>query len=91
MFNLACPPDVTLRWLKPDDPSGIQSYTVELSKKLTASRWAEPTTYVVLGPSKNVSSVTDCGDGYRWRVRARDKAGNTGPFSAWSEFGIVLP
>ena len=86
-FNLACPPDVTLRWLKPDDPSGIQSYTVELEKKLTADRW----TYVVLGLSKDVSAVVDCGDAYRWRVRARDRAGNTGLYSAWAEFGIPLP
>ena len=92
VFNLACPPNVTLQWLKPDDASGIQSYTVELAKKLSATTWEKtPKTYVVLGPSKNVSGDTDCGDGYRWRVRARDKAGNTGPFSAWAEFGIVLP
>ncbi len=91
VFNLACPPDVTLQWLKPNDPSGIQSYTVQIEKKLTATTWSDPDTYAVLGTSKDVSSITDCGDAYRWRVRARDGAGNIGAYSAWAEFGITLP
>jgi hypothetical protein len=32
----------------------------------------------------------ECGTTYRWRVRARDEAGNYSAWSAWSEFSLKL-
>lgn len=90
--ELACPPDdVILRWTPPSDPSGIQSHTVQVETKVTATTWAEFKTYVVLGASKNMTADAACGVIYRWRVRAWDGALNAGSWSGWREFGIELP
>lgn len=86
-----CGASVVLTWLRPDDPSGIQSYGVQVEHKVTATTWAAVGTYVVLGTSKNLTEVVDCGVIYRWRVRALDNALNIGPYSGWEEFGVALP
>ncbi len=91
--EFGCPATVILSWLEPQDPSGIQSYTVQLEQKVTATTWAPVDTYPnIPGLSKNLTSpAVQCGGIYRWRVRARDNAGNTGPYSGWEQFGIILP
>jgi hypothetical protein len=86
-----CPAaSVILRWALPSDPRGIQVFQVNLQKK-NGPDWAPVLLTYVTGLSKDVAADVDCGDAYRWRVRARDGAGNTGAYSDWAEFGMTLP
>jgi hypothetical protein len=80
---------VDLRWTASSDPSGIVGYDVELEYQsgrtwVTANTWqGVKTTTVAFNPS--------CGLFYRWRVRAQDGAGNVGAWSAYADFGVILP
>ena len=81
-----------LSWKAPEDPSGIKDYRVELQRR-TGMTWTAVTLTnpVTTGTSLNVAAAVSCGDGYRWRVTARDTVDNIGLPSAWAEFGMTLP
>ncbi|MBI5284772.1 MAG: hypothetical protein HY874_06725 [Chloroflexi bacterium] len=86
-----CPAaSVILRWSLPSDPSGIQDFQVNLQKK-NGPVWSTVLLTYVTGLAKDVADLVHCGDAYRWRVRARDGAGNWSSWSAWAEFGMTLP
>lgn len=88
--RLACVAVITLVWNAPSDPSGIANYSVSLSTVGgdggTQAAWNQLTTTQL-----NVSQHTSCGNSYRWRVFARDGAGNEGQKSDWAYFSINLP
>lgn len=88
---LACSQDVILDWQAPTDPSGIASYRARL-QVTSGSDWADVKVWdPVTAAQVNANAETTCGGIYRWRVLARDGAGNTGEVSAWAEFSIALP
>lgn len=83
-----CPAaSVILRWSLPSDPSGIAEFRVQLQK---APAWTTVSDQVTTALSMDVAGEVHCGDGYRWRVRARDGAGNWGEYSGWALFGMSL-
>lgn len=88
--TLPCPPNVKLAWSAPSDPSGIANYRVALQVKTTdwnTQKIWDPVTSTQV----TASSELTCGGVYRWRVLARDGAGNQGQFSEWAYFGVTLP
>ncbi len=88
--TLACPPNVKLVWSAPSDPSGIASYRVQLQVKTTD--WSNKKIWdPVTATQVNATGELTCGGVYRWRVAARDGAGNLGQVSEWAYFGIALP
>jgi len=86
---LSCRSSQTLIWQEVSDPSGILGYYGQLEWEVTEGAWQlEDTWGPVSGDRVDVN--VECGPYYRWRVRARDGAGNWGDWSGWSYFGIVL-
>jgi hypothetical protein len=88
--TLACSASVVLDWKEPYDPSGIANYRVRLQVN-PGTGWADvkiwdPVTATQVG----ANSETTCGGFYRWRIFARDRAGNQGAVSAWAEFSLLL-
>ena len=87
---LACSQDVILDWEAPPDPSGIATYRVRL-QDWSGSEWADVKVWdPVTATQVNANAETMCGGFYRWRVLARDGAGNSGEVSGWAEFSITL-
>jgi hypothetical protein len=87
---VSCRSSQTLAWLPVQDTgSGIDGYFVTLQREITAGNWQNVNSW---GPvsGKQVSATVDCGIKYRWRVRARDGAGNNSNWSAYSHFAIDL-
>lgn len=70
-----CRSEVTLMWLPVDDNSGAV-YEVQVSSDET---FTAPITVTTARLSKTISDLAD--NTYRWRVRAIDLAGNSGPWS----------
>jgi hypothetical protein len=89
--TLGCPPSkVILGWAKPFDPSGIASYRVRLQIK-TPHDWIDKKIWdPVKATQVNATDETTCGGVYRWRIFARDRAGNQGAVSDWAYFGIGI-
>ncbi len=87
--SLSCVKDVMLRWSAVSDKSGIAGYYVKLEREIKKNQWQTVRGWwPVTGEALKVD--VDCGIHYRWAVRAQDSAGNTGNWSAWSEFSIAL-
>lgn len=87
---LNCTANIVLKWSAPSDPSGIANYRVRLQKKEGAS-WVDAKVWdPVTAKQVTANSETECGNAYRWRLFARDKAGNQGQVSEWFHFGIAL-
>jgi hypothetical protein len=88
---LDCTGNTTLNWSAVSDPSGISQYSVELQRHSGDNKWtgASGSPFGGIGGTSTGVSV-DCGWYYRWRVRARDGAGNWGSYSSWAEFAITL-
>ena len=87
---LACSQDVILDWQAPTDPSGIANYRVRLQVN-PGSGWVDVEVWdLVTDTQVNANAETTCGGFYRWRVLARDGAGNSGEVSGWAEFSITL-
>jgi hypothetical protein len=85
---LSCRRSVTLSWNGVKDTSGITGYDVRLEEVMgniiePVGEW---------GPLNGTETdvPVSCGFGYRWSVRARDGAGNLGPWSDWAPFGIGI-
>jgi hypothetical protein len=87
--SLECVKDVMLRWSAVSDKSGIAGYYVKLEKEIKKNQWQSVRGW---GPVSGEALLVDvdCGIHYRWAVRAQDGAGNTGNWSAWSEFSVAL-
>jgi RNA polymerase sigma-70 factor (ECF subfamily) len=90
---LSCRTSATLSWNAASDPSGVSGYYVRLERRVSTAT-TKPTWQSVdqWGPVSETQLVVpvSCGLGYRWSVRARDGAGNLGPWSAWEQFGIGI-
>lgn len=86
---LSCRSTATLSWNATKDPSGVAGYYVRLERQVNAKTWELVDTWGPLNGTKANVPVS-CGLGYRWIVRARDGAGNLGPWSSWAPFGIGI-
>ncbi len=79
---------VTLRWRRANDPSGIATYYVKVEKvtgTFKSGAWTTTETELIIP-----AAWLECGQGYRWAVRAEDGAGNLGPWSDWGTFSMSL-
>jgi hypothetical protein len=80
--------DVTLSWNPVSDPSGVVTYYVKVEKTTGTPKsggWTSTGTKLTIP-----ASWLECGQGYRWAVRAEDGAGNIGPWSGWGPFVVEL-
>ena len=95
---------VILAWQAAPDPTAISGYDVALEVSADNEFWTSYETYPVEGggaKSFDISTTLDsnypCTDNalglgyYRWRLAARDTAGNQGPWSDWAYFGVSNP
>jgi hypothetical protein len=90
-LSLSCRASQNLAWLPVNDPSGIAEYRLQVQRHSGDNNWQDVPGSVFSGISDKQKSVTvECGWYYRWRVRAVDGAGNTGPWSGWWRFSITL-
>jgi hypothetical protein len=74
----ACPGKIALEWRPVTDPSGVVYHVILQGK--TALSWRTVEEWEALADSA-VKTAVECGQEYRWSVRARDGAGN---WSAWA-------
>ena len=87
---LACSTSVVLDWKAPSDPSGIANYRARLQVN-SGTGWADVRVWDPVTASQvGANSETTCGGFYRWRVLARDGAGNEGAVSSWAEFSLSM-
>jgi hypothetical protein len=87
---VSCRLNQTLAWLPVQDNSGGSvSYYVVLQREITAGNWQNVNSWESVS-GKQVDASVDCGGTYRWRVRARDNAGNFSGWSAYSTFAVDL-
>jgi hypothetical protein len=86
--KMGCAATIPLQWSEVDDPSGIAGYTIQVEK---GPPWAAAPGSPFTRNSTVLDFEVNCGVFYRWRVRAEDGAGNTGPWSAWTEFEVFMP
>lgn len=89
-LTIACKASQTLAWLPVDDPSGIASYRVAVQRHSGDNNWQPVNGSPFDTGTKNINVPVECGWYYRWRVNARDGAGNIGPWSGWWQFAITL-
>jgi hypothetical protein len=90
-------PSVTLEWQAVSDPSGVASYDVDVEYD-NAGYWVDyrslssTSTSVVLAPAAPATSLCEGTNmrNFRWRVRARDGAGNPGSWSGWFYFKLFV-
>ncbi|MBN1977875.1 MAG: sigma-70 family RNA polymerase sigma factor [Anaerolineae bacterium] len=85
----SCRGTVTLSWSAAKDPSGVAGYYVRLESQVSRDTWEPVGSWGPLSGTQTTVPVS-CGLGYRWTVRARDGAGNLGPWSSWATFGIGI-
>jgi len=79
---------VTLRWNAATDPSGIEGYYVKVEKvtgSFKSGAWTTTDTQYTIAVA-----WLECGQGYRWTVRAEDGEGNLGPWSNWRAFTVSI-
>jgi hypothetical protein len=80
---------VTLSWNPASDPSGIDMYYIKVEKvtgTYKSGAWTTTETDLTIA-----AAWLECGQQYRWAVRAEDGVGNVGPWSSWGQFGVELP
>lgn len=85
---ISCRSSQTLAWLPVTDPSGV-TYAVKLEQQITATTW-ESVRVAGMIAAKQYDVPVQCGGLYRWTVRARDNAGNTSAWSAYSYFSVDM-
>ncbi|MBN1657871.1 MAG: hypothetical protein JXA93_05690 [Anaerolineae bacterium] len=85
---IGCVSKQTLAWLPVTDPSGV-TYGLRLERQITATQWDLVREWDAL-VEKQVEAQVQCGVYYRWRVRARDGAGNVSAWSEWFAFSISM-
>lgn len=79
---------VTLHWNPVSDPSGVNTYYVKVEKvsgTFKSGAWTTTDTELTIP-----GVWLECGQEYRWAVRAEDGVGNVGPWSAWAEFTVTI-
>jgi hypothetical protein len=86
--------DVVLWWDPASDRSGILDYLVELETRTGEDDngdpiWGELQRIPSMQLFEDVTKIIECCNDYRWRVRARDQAGNVGDFSRWAKLTPV--
>jgi hypothetical protein len=83
--------DTILRWNAVSDESGIAEYQVQVQRHSGDGVWAAApgSPWTGLNNTQLLLNVA-YGYTYRWRVRAIDGSGNTGPWSAWFTFSVPL-
>jgi hypothetical protein len=86
---IGCTARQTLVWLPVTDPSGV-TYDVQLERQITVTPGWELVRAWGSVADKQVVADVQCGVYYRWRVRARDGAGNVSAWSEWSTFSVNL-
>jgi len=79
---------VTLAWQPVTDPSGV-TYAIQLERQITATTW-ESVRAVGMIAAKQYDVAVQCGGIYRWKVRARDNAGNLSAWSPYSAFAVDM-
>jgi hypothetical protein len=88
---LGCLTNIVLLWQAVEDASGIDNYAVALAVSYNnGASWSGVGDFGLEFTTIQINDQTDCGNLYRWRVRARDNAGNIGPWSPWERFGIGI-
>ncbi len=88
--DVDCP--VTLRWQAVSDPSGVV-YSVVLEKEVSSGNWSQVGSWDNLTVTERQLSgllLCDYGWTYRWRVRARDGAGNWSAWSPWLYYDVPI-
>lgn len=87
--QVKCESPVTLTWSETKDASGIIRYDWQFERYI-------PNSDGLYEPQASGSTAgltarvpVDCGQGYRWRVRATDGAGNTGQYSFSAYFDVA--
>ncbi|MFB0534284.1 MAG: fibronectin type III domain-containing protein, partial [Anaerolineae bacterium] len=83
--------EITLQWSAVKDPSGIERYAVKLERQV-GNTWQPIGGWESTSTSVKVKIATDwCGYKLRWRVRAKDGAGNWGAWSVDAYFNVYKP
>lgn len=80
---------IPLQWQAVTDPSGV-TYNVELQKKVGGAWNIEAEWNGLTNTSINMGNHCALGWQYRWRVRARDNAGNQSDWSIWFYFDTPI-
>lgn len=83
------PVSVGLSWDPVADLSGIARYDVELIRTPDYPPTPVTLTLQVEGNQSRTTIDSECGDRYRWRVRAVDGMGNAGPWSGLGSFRVL--
>ena len=90
-LSIGCKSFQDLVWLPVSDKSGISEYQVQVQRHSGDNNWTDIPGSVFSGiTAKQTNIGVDCGWYFRWRVRAKDGAGNMGPWSGWWQFVINL-
>ena len=87
-LTIACTSRQVLVWLPVTDPSGV-TYEIQLESQVSATQWNPVIERAGLTAKQSEVDV-QCGVYYRWRVRARDGAGNVSAWSNWFTFSITI-
>jgi hypothetical protein len=80
-----------LNWLPATDPSGIDRHDVQVQRHSGDNNWSDVSGNVFsVTTGKSIEISVECGWYYRWRVLAKDGAGNSSAWSGWWTFTITL-
>ena len=85
--SVKCSKATPLKWSAVKDASGIAGYYIKMEHEWQTGSWSQVWEW---GPSNNteIGAPVDCGGQYRWKVRAKDNAGNESGWSGWSTFKV---
>ncbi|MFZ5808143.1 MAG: hypothetical protein ACOY16_02575 [Chloroflexota bacterium] len=87
--NPVTTPCIPLQWSAVSDPSGV-TYFIELERKSGGKYMKLAEWHDISGTSQNMANMCASGYYYRWRVRARDGAGNWSSSSPWFYFATPI-
>ena len=87
---VSCSGTHPLTWSSVSDPAGILRYEWVLERSTSGA--SGPYSSLVSGNTTSLSATPamPCGWWYRWRVRAVDRLGNLGAYSAYAYFSIGI-
>ncbi len=88
--TIDCTARVDLDWNAISDPSGIENYTVEVQWHFGDENWQSASGSPFTITNTQLEIDTECALYYRWRVKAKDNAGNSSNYSSWEEFQVNL-
>ena len=88
-LTVSCRAEQNLVWLPVSDPSGIAGYYLLVEREAKVGQWTQVGHW---GPihDKQFKIDVQCGLHYRWKVQAKDGAGNLGNWSDLSYFSVNL-